>query len=167
MKRRTKNEFKIYISALLYIIIFNIIVVSSVIALHELGHFYIGQYLGCENIKIVLLDESLKTYTQMNCSPDMPMPSIYALMLAGFLFVIPISIALIFMRNYEKFYSVIAIGFNFLISSSDLSVFPAAFSYIFPVLGVIFILYGETLLINNYLMHIDKLRVVMISSSKK
>jgi hypothetical protein len=153
-----KNEIKVYLSVLLHIIIFNVTLTSATIVFHELGHFYTGSLAGCDNIKIVLLDSHLSTYTQMNCTTEI---SGYLLFFSGFILVIPFAILLFLLKNYEKYYALVALGFNFIISLSDIVLFSSSLSIPFIVLGVISVIIGETLLINKYLLFIERMGMVI------
>ena len=167
MHKETVKELKIYFSVLFYIIIFNAIMISSTIVFHELGHFVIGSSISCQGMQIVLLDQSFNTYTKMNCPPEIPDYFIYALMLGGFLIVAPFAFLLSLFKGYERHYSLIVIGFNSLISSSDLSIFPKIYSYLFMIFGVIVVMYGEALLISRYLLFVERMRVMILSYSNK
>lgn len=143
-----------YIQLLLYLIVLNISIVSSILIFHEAGHFLLGDYIGCKNIKIVLFDSSLfDTYTEMNCQMTTP---IYLLKLGGFLLVVPFSlIFLLFLKGFpeNRFFWVI-IGFNILISLADLTFFTKDFilMLLFTLIGVILIIIGENLLIDRFLL---------------
>jgi hypothetical protein len=149
-----KKITKIYFYLLLYIIALNVSIVLATLLFHEAGHFFIGEYLGCKNIKIVLFDSSIfNTYTEMNCPLAVP---VMLLKLGGFLFTVPFALFfLIFLNGFpeKKFYWVI-LGFNLLISLADLTYFTKAFILIlsFTILGTILIIIGENLLIDKFLL---------------
>lgn len=149
------NNNKTYLSALAYVLVFNLIIITTTLVLHEAGHFATGSLLNCQNMEIVLLDSSFNTYTEMNCPVTLSSLESGILNLSGFLFVIPFTILLMFFDNYEKFYSFVAIGFNLLISSSDMAFLPQFAFYISALLGIFIIIYGEILLIDRYVLFID------------
>jgi len=148
-----KKFTKLYLRLLLYIVILNVSIVSATLLFHEAGHFFIGDYLGCKNIKIIIFDSSLfNTYTEMNCPPSAPL---FLLELGGFLFVIPFSLFFLLLLGSfpEKNFFWIILGFNVLISLSDMMVLVKAFIFIFSftLLGTILIIIGENLLIDRFL----------------
>ena len=167
MNKHLRKELGVYFSVLVYIIVFTVVITTSTIVLHEFGHFYLGNAFGCSNIKIMLLDSSYNTYTQMNCSPDMPSYMLYSLMLGGFLFILPFCGLLLLLKSYEKYYALIVLGFNMIVSTSDLGLFPSAFTYASLLGGAALILYGESLLINKYIFNIEYARTVVVSYSNK
>lgn len=158
MNKRVRNELKIYVSILLHIVIFNVTLTSATIVFHELGHFTAGSMAGCDNIKVVLLDNHMTTYTQMNCSSTVPS---YILFFSGFMLVIPFAIFLFFLKNYEKFYSLVALGFNLIISISDVVLFSSFLALPFLILGILFVVIGETFLINRYLLFIERMGAII------
>jgi hypothetical protein len=148
-----KKITRVYVHLLFYLIALNISVVSATLFFHEAGHFFIGEYLGCKNIKIVLFDSSIfNTYTEMNCPPAAPL---LLLELGGFLFTIPLSLFfLLFLNGFpEKNFFWVILGFNLLIGLADLTYFIKAFIFIFSftILGTILIIIGENLLIDRFL----------------
>jgi hypothetical protein len=158
MNKRVRNELKVYLSILLHIVIFNVTLTSATIVFHEIGHFSAGSLAGCDNIKVVLLDSHMSTYTQMNCSSTV---SGYVLFFSGFMLVIPFAILLFFLKNYEKFYSFVALGFNLIISISDVALFSNFLALPFLILGILSVVIGETLLINRYLLFIERMGVII------
>lgn len=148
-----KKITKAYLYLLIYLILLNISVVSATLFFHEAGHFFVGDYLGCRNIKIVLFDSSLfNTYTELNCPLNAPL---LLLELGGFLFTIPFSLFFLLLLNGfpEKYFFWVILGFNLLISLADLTYFIKAFIFIlsFTILGTILVIIGENLLINKFL----------------
>ncbi len=108
----------IYVLMFVYIVVVNIAVALSTLALHELGHMVVGSYLGCSNIRIVLLDlDSLGTFTQMNCPSPIPGMAILG---SAFALVAPFSAALYFLKDFsERSLWAVAIGFNLMLASID------------------------------------------------
>jgi len=143
----------IYINLLLYLIILNVSVVSATLIFHEAGHFFVGEYIGCKNIKIVLFDSSIfNTYTEMNCPLNIQLS---LLELGGFILVIPFSLSfLLFLDGFpeKKFFWVI-LGFNLLISLTDLTYFSKAFIFtlLLTIIGIALIIFGENLLIDKFI----------------
>lgn len=149
-----KKITKIYISLLLYLIVLNVSIISATLIFHETGHFFVGEQLGCKNIKIVLFDSSLfNTYSEMNCSTTIPM---FLLELGGFLFTTAFGlIFLLFLDGFpEKQFFWVILGFNILISLADLTYFTKAFIFIlsFMIIGIVLVIIGENLLIDKFLL---------------
>lgn len=139
---------KFFILALIFTIVSNILICSSVLLLHEAGHFLLGLMAGCKNIKLVLLDSELGTYTQMNCPTEQ---SLFFPFVGAFILVLPfLSSFLIFKNFLEKNLFWIGFGFNLAIALTD---FPPIFllqALIFSIsLGLI--LYGEVVFIDKLL----------------
>jgi hypothetical protein len=151
MKKNIKVIRK-YLPAFIFVIIFNIIVVTAVIVVHEEGHFFTGVFLSCNNMKIVLFDSSLlSTYTQMACPSDVHTQLLFW---GGFLFVVPLALTLYFLKDFnEKYFCWVILGFNFIISSSDITVLSGFWevSFLFVVLGTAVIVIGEILLADRFL----------------
>jgi hypothetical protein len=148
----------VYIAALMNIILLNILVTSGTIVLHEAGHYATGLMMGCSEMQIILLDHSLNTFTEMNC-PDSPGYAMNSLFMAGFLFVLPMSIILMVSRSHERYYGFVSLGFNMLISSSDIAFLPVLAGYVIMILGFFVLVYGEIYLINNYMLFLENLHV--------
>jgi len=143
-----KIYFSEFLVLFLYVILVNSMVTSATLLLHELGHYTLGLYEGCEKIKFVLLDSEQGTYTEMVCPRA---ESWYFAVLGAFVFVIPYSILFIFLKNFpERHLSMIIIGFNFLIASADFSFFPIINPIVFCI-GVILIIWKEIIFIDNLL----------------
>jgi hypothetical protein len=147
MKNMRKIQ-KIFFIALIFTILLNILVCSSALLLHELGHFFLGIQAGCKNIKLVLMDSELGTYTEMNCPNEQPF---YFPFLGAFIFVLPFLLSFLLLKNFpEKNLFFIGLGFNVTVAITDFP--PIPFLQIlgfFVGLGVI--LYGEIVLIDKLL----------------
>jgi hypothetical protein len=142
------KKFQIFFTALIFTILLNILVCSSTLILHELGHFYLGIKYGCENIKLVLIDSNFGTYTEMRCKNVLPF---YFPSLGAFIFVIPFVSLFLLLKNFiEKYLFFIGLGFNISISIADFPAIATLQLLGFSV-GVGLILYGEILLIDKLL----------------
>jgi len=161
MKKNLKKTQK-YLPVLLYVVVFNIIVVTAVVVVHEEGHFFAGSYLGCNNIKIVLFDSSLlSTYTQMACSSQIPTQ---ILLLGGFLLVTPLAISLLVLKDFnERYFCWVILGFNFIISSSDIATLSGVWqvSFLFVILGAAAIVVGEIMLSDRLLILKEEIKTDM------
>lgn len=155
MKEKTKKEMRTYLSAFMYIVVFTAAVTTATLVFHEFGHLFAGEIAGCENGRITLLDESFDTYTQFKCenASDQTMG---LLMLSGLLFVVPFVVLLWLLGGYEKYHAFIVLGFNFIISMADFSFFSSLAAYTAVIAGLVLIVYGENLLVDRYIFHIEK-----------
>ncbi|MEM5879071.1 MAG: hypothetical protein QXU74_01080 [Candidatus Aenigmatarchaeota archaeon] len=123
-------------------------VCSSILLLHEMGHFLLGIHAGCKNIRLVLLDSELGTYTEMVCPKEQPFYFSFA---GAFLFVIPFILSFLLLENFlEKNLFFVGLGFNFIIAITD---FPAitALQILGFSIGFCMISYGEMVLIDKLL----------------
>jgi hypothetical protein len=132
-----------YARALLQIVLLTIAIATATVALHELGHAAAGSAAGCKDIKINFLDNEFNAYTEMRCSQGMGQ----AMAMSGFLLVIPFALALWMFR--AKHYSLVVLGFNLIISYSDISMLSQAAMNISAAAGALMIFYGENLLVNG------------------
>ncbi len=155
MNKKLKRELFTYVSVLVYIITFTFIIIASTVVLHESGHFFVGTLIGCEDIEIVFLDQTFNTYTKLVCPQDLEQVMFLTLYISGLAFILPFAVILYLMSGYEKYYALIVLGFNFIISASDIANFPAVFGYTSLILGAALLVYGEMLLISSYLKHIE------------
>lgn len=113
-----------------------------------MGHFLLGMYAGCKNIRLVLLDSELGTYTEMTCQKE---PPSYFSFLGANLFVIPFIFSFLLLENFlEKNLFFVGLGFNLIISITD---FPAltALQILGFLIGFSMISYGEVVLIDKLL----------------
>jgi hypothetical protein len=119
-------------------------VTGAVVVLHEAGHLLAGRASGCTGE--VALDKSLETYTKLRC-PALQGFSLEAIKLGGFFLVVPFAFLLFFAGRK---YSLIALGFNMLISLSDISFISQA-PFLFAAAGLVLVLAGENMLVNSAL----------------
>lgn len=146
-----KNFSKMPLILLICTLIFNILVVSSTILLHEMGHFVAGIYADCRNIKLVLIDSSFDTYTEMICTNEQP---IYFSLVGAFLFTLPFALSFLLLKKFpEKNFFWISMGFNLVISMGDLLILPA--QILGFVIGTFLIIFGEILLTDRLLLYIE------------
>ena len=139
---------KIFLIALIFTILLNVLVCSSTLVLHEMGHFFLGLQAGCKKIKLILMDSELGTYTEMNCPNEQPF---YFPLLGAFLFVLPFLSSFLLLKNFpEKNLFFIGLGFNITIAITDLPSIAILQLFGFFV-GLCTILYGEVLLIDKLL----------------
>jgi hypothetical protein len=134
--------------SILQVIIMALALTTTAVVLHEAGHMVAGALAGCKDIKILLFDASLETYTSMQCPGGI---SANLISLSGFLLVIPFAIAVYFQGGYDRFYSLVILGFNFMISGSDLSVLGNIVSNLAAMSGAAMILFAENKIISFHM----------------
>jgi hypothetical protein len=161
MDKALKNELRAYFSVLFHIVIFTFVIVTTTVVVHEYGHYFAGNAMGCGDVEIVLLDENFETYTKMNCN-NLSEGMSAVLSLSGFLFISPFALALFLLSRYEKYHSFVVFGFNMIISSSDLAFSGAGALSVLA--GSVLILYGENLLVSRYISLVEG---ELVSSSSK
>ncbi len=167
MNKELKKDLRTYASVLVYIMVFTFIIIASTVVLHESGHFLVGNLIGCNDIEIIFLDETFNTYTKMVCSQGMENRLYLTLYISGLAFILPFALLLYFLKGYEKYYYLVVLGFNFIISSSDIANFPEIFGYSSIILGSILLVYGEIMLISSYIKHIEARKSMSIFFSKR
>jgi len=151
--RKIFNVFSVVfiISALL-----NVSVAASTVLLHESGHYLIGLLSECKNIRFVLIDQTLGTYTEMNCPHEQPA---YFPIIGAFLLTLPYALFFLLLDKMpEKNLFFIVLGFNLLISSSDLPPVQIL-QYLSLAAGGILISMGEFLFIDRLLLFVTKVGI--------
>lgn len=147
---------KIFSLVFITSILLNISIATSTIFLHESGHYLLGLLSGCKNIKFVLIDQTLGTYTEMSCPHEQP---VYFPILGAFLLVLPYALFFLLLdRMPEKNLFLIILGFNFLISASDLPPLQLL-QYFSLAIGGILISLGEFLFIDRLLLFVTKVKL--------
>lgn len=147
---RRKYATKSYSQILTYLVLMNTAIVLSTVLLHEFGHVVAGEQFGCTNIKLVMYDsETSDTFTQMSCPENAPVAPIA---LAGFLFAVPFALLFVLIKDFpEKYFSLVILGFNFVISTSDILSITGVPVYqaILIVAGGAIVIIGESLIIDK------------------
>lgn len=139
---------KILFMALFFTIISSMMICSSTLLLHEIGHFLLGFLAGCKNIKLVLLDSELGTYTEMHCATQQ---NIFFPLTGAFILVLPFLLSLLIFKNLpEKNLIWIGLGFNLTIAIIDFPQIPVLQISIFSI-GFSLIIYGEIIFIDKVL----------------
>jgi len=149
--KKFMKYFKKHFPIFLYIILLNVSVVLVTVSMHEFGHYTVGTALGCENMKIIILDSVVgNTYTQMNCPLD---TNVILIAFGGFLYTTIFGLLFILLKKLEERYlGVVVIGFNLTISSSDLAlVTNTLLPIVLVFIGLIVTIIGETLLTDKLL----------------
>lgn len=152
MDKRTKKLFLTYLLVFIYIILINISLTVLAVSLHELGHFFVGIFYGCKNIKMVLFDTSnLSTYTEMNCEE---INFTKGIAFGPIILVIPFgSLFFILKEKPEKYYGLMIIGLNIVILVTDIqTIIKSIILYnVQFIFGFLLIVLSEILMIDSVL----------------
>jgi hypothetical protein len=115
-----------------------------------------GLLTECKNIRFVLIDQTLGTYTEMNCPHEQPA---YFPIVGAFLLTLPYALFFLLLDKMpERNLFFIILGFNFLISSSDLPPVQIL-QYLSLAAGGILISVGEFLFIDKLLLFVTKVEI--------
>lgn len=135
-----------------YLLLLNIAVFTTGIALHELGHLAFGQILGCSGGRIILFDlAGGGPFTEIRCPPYVFRPY---LGLSGFPFILLFAAAFLALRRFpERNLGMVTLGNAFLLAGLDIGLVSS--SPLAPplllLLGMVAVLVGEIKLIDAYL----------------
>jgi hypothetical protein len=134
----------------------NISVAASTVLLHESGHYLMGLLTECKNVRFVLIDQNLGTYTEMNCPHEQPA---YFPIIGAFLLTLPYALLFFLLDKLpEKNLFFIVLGFNLLISASDLPPVQIL-QYLSLTAGGILVSIGEFLFIDKLLLFVTKVEI--------
>jgi hypothetical protein len=125
-------------------VLFNLMIIFAVLAIHESGHYFVGMYVGCESGRAVLFDSGQAgPYTELSCSgvANQSLPYIGSLLftlLFGSLF-------LFFKNSPERNLFFVVVGFSILTAGLDLVMLTdLGFLYYLSIgIGVLLIAVGE------------------------
>lgn len=130
------------INILAYFLLTNLMIIVTVVLLHEVGHVFLGTLLGCSEAKILLEFPKIMVSTKLVC----PAGVRGIVSMGSFLFTIPFSLSfLVFEKLPEKEFVWIALGLTVFTSAQDV-VNLTQISFLFPVFiisGLVLVLYGE------------------------
>lgn len=146
-----KRIYRTFLLCLIYVVIFNVLITAATVLLHEISHFLAAIYSGCKEIKIVLIEyPNLKAYTEMICLPNTQyifsgLAPLILITLFGLLF-------LSLEKLPEKNFCWIIIGFNFIISVSDILHFIPSILVYSQLIGAVVVVIGEFLFINDIIL---------------
>jgi hypothetical protein len=139
-----------YAKGLFQIVTITLIVATATVALHEFGHFMAGSAAGCKDIKINFLDNEFNAYTEMRCPTTMGQE----IALSGFLLVIPFA-GLLWLTRNQRYYSLVVLGLNLIISYSDISLISQQAMNISAAAGIMIIFFGGNLLVNSHFLKME------------
>ena len=144
----TKEIYRVFFLCLVRIVLFDILIVFSTVILHEVSHFFTGIYFGCDEIKTTLIDfPSFSAFTEVKCKPQIPL---YFFALTPLIFITIFGVSFLLLGDLpEKHLSWVIIGFNIIISISDLTRLQILMKYLIVILGVSLIIYGQIRFINR------------------
>lgn len=122
-------------------IILNIIVLITVLALHEFGHALGGKLIGCDEIKAVIFDSRNGAYTELNCKQNEEKQNIAYLSSLIFTGLFGLSF-LTFDKKTQKSMIFVALGFGILLAGIDIVVVTGL-----EFMKQLFVLFGLTIMI--------------------
>ncbi len=154
---KVKDVWKSLSCLFTYILLLNIAIFLTTIALHEMGHLVSGNLLGCYGGEIVLMNlfqpENPGPYTLLSCPAHIQENMSFFLGLSGFLFVIPFGLVFLLLRRFpEKNMGLVVFGIGMMLAGLDLILVAANYiiTYVSLIVGIILICIGEIFLINDY-----------------
>lgn len=150
MEQRRITRF--YGPLLLYMVGLNVLIVTAVALLHELGHAALGHWLGCGNIEIVLFSSTVQsTFSRMTCTAGND-PGALFMFLSAFIFILPLSGLFFTLEGFkERYLGHIVLGVGIMVAAADLNLFTQSLGveFIAMVLGAVIAFYGEERLVNG------------------
>ncbi len=138
------------IEGILGILIINVILFVSIIAVHELGHGATGSIVGCKGQKFSLAGGGLlQPHTEMNCY-GVDYSWVY---LGGLAATLVFSFVFLFFGSPAKNLFFVSLGLSIVFSSLDMSILARLGSLVYPLafLGSIVAISGEYLITASYM----------------
>jgi hypothetical protein len=160
-----RKSYKLPYIVLLAMLLLNVLVIGSTVVLHELGHYLMADFAGCRNIKLVLMDSRIGTYTEMSCPAEQ---SQYFAAIGALLLTTPVAIAFLLLRPMpERNIFWMIIGFNLTIMMLDVPG-TAIWGYLTFGVGLLLFVIGEGMLIDNLFIYTERVQgLVGISEVEK
>jgi hypothetical protein len=150
-----KPRYSSFAYIICYVLLINLVVFVASLGLHEMGHIVVGNVLGCEGGKIVLLDLLKPSmpgpYTEMIC-PLKTSPQLLGV--SGFSILVPFGLAFLILRKFpERNLAIVICGLAVVIGGLDLMmvVNSQAVQGLSLILGIVIICIGELRLIDEYI----------------
>jgi hypothetical protein len=138
-----------------YALLLNLAVFMAAVGLHEGGHLLVGNLMGCEGGRVVLVDllnpNMAGPYTEMRCPVN---AQLYVLGLSGFVLIVPFGLMFLLLRVFpEKNFFYVVLGLSLVLAGLDmLLVVPEPLvSHAMLIIGALLICVGEVFLINDYI----------------
>lgn len=125
------------------IIVFNIMILFTVLAIHEIGHYLVGLQSGCDSAKVVLLDTTEEgPYTELHCSEGVNLTLPYAASLG---FTLVFGGLFLFFKPPERNLFLVIVGLSILTAGLDVVMLTNIefLQYIFIFVGLVFVALGE------------------------
>ncbi len=144
---------------ILNVILLNLTVFFALISIHEISHLVIGNCLGCDYARVVLLDKEVGTsitgmlfnepYTELMCNSQFNQFFLY---LGSFFVTSCFGLMFLAINSPGKNMFFVISGLSLVFSSFDISIFMNIESIIYPVIGSGFMLMilGEYLIASAY-----------------
>ena len=126
------------------IVLFNVMLVFAILAMHEAGHYFMGVYAGCEGVKAVLLDSGGEgPYTELSCFEGAKTYLPYA---GSLIFTVGFGLLFLFFGNApERNLFLVVLGLSILTAGMDVVMLTSinALYYVSIFVGVFLIAVGE------------------------
>lgn len=151
-----KKSSKIALVVFLSMFLFNILAVGSTLVLHETGHYLTAEAAGCKNIKLVLLDSEIGTYTEMACPTEQTQ---YFAVFGALSLTTPFALAFLLLRKLpERNLFWLIFGFNLTVMMMDIPVSSVStvIRFISFGSGLFLFVLGEMFLIDNLFLYSEK-----------
>jgi hypothetical protein len=132
------------------ILALNIILFIFLVSVHEMGHFVLGTWLGCESGKAVLLDSQIDNpYTEFSCENR---ESFILASLGGLIFTLIFSALFLFLEGPGRELFFTGVGLSQIFATTDILIATGlpVLQYIFGIFGLVFIILGEYFTVWSY-----------------
>jgi hypothetical protein len=132
------------------IVLLNVIVFFALISIHEIAHLTVGQMMGCERGKAVLLDSfSNGPYTELVCTGGANQAIIY---LSGLLLTSCFGLLFLSLNSPGKNMFLVVLGLSLIFSSLDMGIITIeAVVYPTMILGFMSVAAGEYFIASSYI----------------
>ncbi len=140
-----------YLPIALYLIGLNVLIISTVAVLHELGHAAAGYLSGCRQITVTLLNDGYLPHTEMLCAAGND-PGTLVMAASTFLFVVPLALLFYAQQGLkERFTGHIVLGVGIIAAAHDVQLLfdGQAVELLTIGIGTVIALYGEERLVNG------------------
>lgn len=142
----------LFLSVTWFTLLFNLLILTTTVFFHELGHLFFGYLEGCYAKIVAFNTWDFSTYTELECVIQ---PSIFVT-LGGLIFTLIFSFTFNLLNLPEKSFSLVILGLSFILALYDLSQI-GIIIYLPGILGSILIIYGEIVYINRKIIEVESL----------
>jgi hypothetical protein len=135
---------------ILSIVLLNVMVFFALISIHEIAHLTVGQMMGCERGKAILLDSALNgPYTELVCASSTNQAILYV---SGLLLTSCFGLLFLSLNSPGKNMFLVVLGLSMIFSSLDIGIITIeAVVYPTMVLGFMSVAAGEYFIASSYI----------------